>query len=104
MDSRLSDVFVISPAFFSNDRGRNMELLEREPLFNEMEAILGDVAGGGGRVTFVSGEAGIGKTSLVEQFTERRPPIIRFAPCSATFRSEPSAGCAFARSRKTRST
>ena len=47
-----------------------MELLEREQFLGELEAILSDVAAGNGRFVLVSGEAGIGKTSLVERFTD----------------------------------
>ncbi|HXU38536.1 MAG TPA: ATP-binding protein, partial [Blastocatellia bacterium] len=47
-----------------------MELLEREQFSGELEAILGDVAAGNGRFVLVSGEAGIGKTSLLERFAE----------------------------------
>src|SRR5687767_12748594 len=47
-----------------------MELLEREQFFGELEAILSDVATGKGRFVLVSGEAGIGKTSFVERFAE----------------------------------
>jgi len=47
-----------------------MELLEREQFLAELETIRGDVASGSGRLVLVSGEAGIGKTSLVERFTE----------------------------------
>ena len=47
-----------------------MELLERETFLGELKAILSQVPTGGGRFVLVSGEAGIGKTSLVEQFTE----------------------------------
>ena len=47
-----------------------MELLEREQFFSELDAILDDVAAGNGRFVLVSGEAGIGKSSLVERFVE----------------------------------
>jgi predicted ATPase len=47
-----------------------MELLEREHFFHELEALLGAVAAGNGRLVLVGGEAGIGKTSLVERFAE----------------------------------
>ena len=46
-----------------------MELLEREQFLKELEAILSDVAAGKGHFVLIGGEAGIGKTSLVEQFT-----------------------------------
>lgn len=47
-------------------------LLEREKFLDEMAAALEGAAGGSGRTVLVSGEAGIGKTSLVERFTEER--------------------------------
>jgi DNA-binding CsgD family transcriptional regulator/tetratricopeptide (TPR) repeat protein len=46
-----------------------MELLEREPYLAELEAALPEARAGAGRVIWVSGEAGIGKTTLVERFT-----------------------------------
>src|SRR4051812_48695051 len=46
-----------------------MELLEREPILAELDALLREAAGGdGGRVVPIAGEAGSGKTSLVEHF------------------------------------
>jgi predicted ATPase len=47
-----------------------MELLEREHFFHELEGLLGVVAAGNGRLVLVGGEAGIGKTSLIERFAE----------------------------------
>jgi len=46
-----------------------MELLEREPILAELDGLLRDAASGAGRVAAVAGEAGVGKTSLVEHFT-----------------------------------
>ncbi len=45
-----------------------MTLLEREPLLEALAAALREAAGGGGRVALVYGEAGIGKTTLVDAF------------------------------------
>jgi hypothetical protein len=45
-----------------------MTLLEREPALEALEGALGEVAHGEGRVALVYGEAGIGKTSLVDCF------------------------------------
>src|SRR5215216_6182921 len=45
-----------------------MDLLEREPILAELDGLLREAAGGTGRVVAVSGEAGAGKTSLVEHF------------------------------------
>jgi predicted ATPase len=42
-----------------------MDLLEREPVLAALATALGEVAGGHGRVVLISGEAGIGKTTLV---------------------------------------
>jgi DNA-binding CsgD family transcriptional regulator/tetratricopeptide (TPR) repeat protein len=48
-----------------------MELLERETALAEVQAALADAAAGEGRVVLVAGEAGVGKTSLVEALGER---------------------------------
>ena len=47
-----------------------MELLEREPQLEVLYELLAQTRQGHGRVALVSGEAGIGKTSLVRRFTE----------------------------------
>lgn len=45
-----------------------MELLERDPYLKLLSAGLAEARGGTGSLVLVSGEAGIGKTTLVEQF------------------------------------
>ncbi|NTU62940.1 MAG: ATP-binding protein, partial [Chloroflexi bacterium] len=45
-----------------------MELLERESYLSELHILLGKAAGGDGRMVLINGEAGIGKTSLIERF------------------------------------
>ena len=45
-----------------------MTLLEREPALEALQGALGEVVHGEGRVALVYGEAGIGKTSLVDCF------------------------------------
>src|SRR5215470_13848367 len=44
------------------------DLLEREAQLTALRGLLGDVAGGSGRLALVYGEAGIGKTALVRRF------------------------------------
>jgi DNA-binding CsgD family transcriptional regulator len=68
-----------------------MELLEREQFLVELEALLNDVAAGNGRLGLVSGEAGIGKTSLVERFAEEHKAQARFlwGACDALFTPRP---------------
>ncbi|TGP84806.1 hypothetical protein EN861_34440 [Mesorhizobium sp. M8A.F.Ca.ET.218.01.1.1] len=46
-------------------------LLERQPQLQQMDALLADATGGRGRVVVVWGEAGAGKTALVEAFVDR---------------------------------
>jgi predicted ATPase len=43
-----------------------MELLEREPHLEQLEEHLRQAAAGHGRVVLVGGEAGVGKTALVD--------------------------------------
>jgi DNA-binding CsgD family transcriptional regulator len=68
-----------------------MELLEREQFLEELEAIFSDVASGNGRFVLVCGEAGIGKTSLVEQFTKNRAAEARvlWGACDSLFTPRP---------------
>lgn len=47
-----------------------MELLERETYLAALNAALAEAASGAGRVALVSSEVAIGKTSLVERFTQ----------------------------------
>jgi len=68
-----------------------MELLEREQFLVELEAILNDVSSGKGRFVLVSGEAGIGKTWLVERFTEahKKGARVLWGACDALFTPRP---------------
>jgi len=68
-----------------------MELLKREQFLVELEAILNDVSSGKGRFVLVSGEAGIGKTWLVERFTEahKKGARVLWGACDALFTPRP---------------
>src|SRR2546423_6399360 len=68
-----------------------MELLEREQFLAELESILSNVAGGTGRCVLVSGEAGIGKTSVVERFaaTHNKQARVLWGACDALFTPRP---------------
>lgn len=68
-----------------------MDLLEREPFFQQLQDTLAEVTRGHGRVALVSGEAGIGKTSLVEQFAEtgRGGCRVLWGGCDALFTPRP---------------
>jgi predicted ATPase len=68
-----------------------MQLIEREQFLADLEAILADVTAGNGRFVLISGEAGIGKTSLVEQFTEtnKKQARIFWGTCDALFTPRP---------------
>jgi predicted ATPase len=54
------------------------ELLERSSLLAELDGALAATETLGGRIVLVAGEAGIGKSALVREFTGRRNSDIRF--------------------------
>jgi hypothetical protein len=63
---------------------QSMDLLERSQQLSGLETALVEANAGSGRIALISGEAGIGKTSLVRRFASRqrarimgnmRPPV-----------------------------
>src|SRR5262245_51498811 len=75
-DSRINRRLVGSPmtprdAVAAPRRDAGTEMLEREPFLAMLGEAL-DAARTSGRIVVVSGEAGIGKTSLVDRFAAER--------------------------------
>ncbi|HEV7715171.1 MAG TPA: AAA family ATPase, partial [Steroidobacteraceae bacterium] len=70
-----------------------MKLLERELYFDALGSALGGVAKGSGCITLLWGEAGIGKTSLIQEFTARQRVAARvlWGGCEALFTPHPLA-------------
>jgi DNA-binding CsgD family transcriptional regulator/tetratricopeptide (TPR) repeat protein len=68
-----------------------MKLLEREVYLDTMNSIFNGIAGNGGHTLFIAGEAGIGKTSLVREFTNqiKNPIRILSGGCDALFTPRP---------------
>src|SRR5688572_24484920 len=68
-----------------------MDLLERDAALHELEVALRDAARHEGRAILVSGEAGIGKTSLVERFARdhRAAGRVLWGTCDALFTPRP---------------
>ena len=58
-------------------------LLERDSLLAALEAALADAGRGNGRIVFVGGEAGVGKTSLVRAFAERARALVLTGTCDS---------------------
>jgi DNA-binding CsgD family transcriptional regulator/tetratricopeptide (TPR) repeat protein len=68
-----------------------MEFLERERYLAELENLFSKLPDGNGFVVLVSGEAGIGKTTLVENFTKKidKRARILWGTCDALFAPRP---------------
>jgi DNA-binding CsgD family transcriptional regulator len=66
------------------------ELLERAPFLDALSDYAADAAGGKGRLVLVAGEAGIGKTALVDAFRASRPDITwHWGACDGGFTPRP---------------
>ncbi|MCW2754579.1 MAG: transcriptional regulator, LuxR family [Marmoricola sp.] len=67
-----------------------MALLERELHLRALDDYATEAAGGHGRLVLVSGEAGIGKTALVDTFRESRPDMTYlWGACDGGFTPRP---------------
>ena len=68
-----------------------MDLLERDSYLAELNAHLAEADHGTGRLILVSGEAGIGKSSLIEEFTYQHRKLVRvlWGACDALFTPRP---------------
>ena len=62
-----------------------MDLLERRQQLDSLAGYLRDASSGSGRLVFVSGEAGIGKTTLVRRFAQdaREQARVAITSCDA---------------------
>ena len=57
-------------------------LVEREDFLVSLERLLGEALGGSGRLVFLGGEAGVGKTALATALAEAASgPVIRWGSC-----------------------
>jgi predicted ATPase len=69
-----------------------MPLLERESHIEELSTVLGRIPCVGGRVALISGEAGIGKTSLLREFAaQNKAARVLWGGCEALFTPHPLA-------------
>ncbi|MFL5666269.1 MAG: ATP-binding protein, partial [Ktedonobacteraceae bacterium] len=68
-----------------------MDLLERDHCFDQLSELLCTATTGHGRTVLISGEAGIGKTALVELFVSRHRSTVRrlWGACEAFFTPRP---------------
>src|SRR5690242_8540811 len=70
-----------------------MELIERDEPLHQLQSIFEEVEEGEGHIAFISGEAGMGKTSLVKEFCNRIKMRSRIyqGTCDALFAPRPLA-------------
>jgi len=68
-----------------------MKLLERDSFLQKLELTLQEAIAGQGHVVLVSGEAGIGKTSLIDHFTKAHRDSVRilWGACDSLFTPHP---------------
>jgi DNA-binding CsgD family transcriptional regulator len=66
-----------------------MDLLERDPFLHELTHHLADAATAGGRLIAVCGEAGAGKSTVVDRFVARAPARHLRGMCDSLFAPRP---------------
>ena len=66
-----------------------MELLERDPFLRQLTEVLSEAATLGGRLVAVCGEAGAGKTSIVDRFVATTPARHLRGTCDSLFAPRP---------------
>ena len=68
-----------------------VDLLERDEYLSALDEALRQATSGHGRIALISGEAGIGKTALVERFVADAPadPRVLWGACEALFTPRP---------------
>jgi predicted ATPase len=68
-----------------------MNLLERDHCFDQLSELLSMARTGHGRTALIGGEAGIGKTALVEQFVRQQDNTVRrlWGACEALYTPRP---------------
>jgi predicted ATPase len=68
-----------------------MNLVERDAALLELQNAHQEAAAGNGRLVLISGEAGIGKSALVECFVREQPPNWRvlWGACDNLFTPRP---------------
>src|SRR3954462_1371921 len=67
-----------------------MTLLEREPFLEALRTYALEAVAGNGRLVVITGEAGIGKTSLVDDFRGSRPDLTwLWGACDGGFTPRP---------------
>ena len=59
------------PAVLSLPPGKELPVVAREEQLNQLDEFLGQALAGYGQVAFVTGDAGSGKTTLIQEFTRR---------------------------------
>src|SRR5438477_5532821 len=74
-----------------NDGGSSTNLLERDAQLGALASALSDAESGTGRVVLVHGEAGVGKSALVERFlaADRNRMRVLIGRCDALFTPQP---------------
>src|SRR5258708_24435986 len=75
----------------AQDEASSVDLLERDRYFEQLSGLFHAATTGHGRTALVSGEAGIGKTALVEQFVSQQCRNARrlWGACEALFTPRP---------------
>jgi DNA-binding SARP family transcriptional activator/predicted ATPase len=82
----------IMPAFLEGEsipmRGKAEAFVAREEEFIRLERFLEDALGGHGKVVFITGDAGSGKTALIQEFAHRAQTtnpdlLVTFGDCNA---------------------